>query len=103
MSTSGNGAQARWEVHLSVAVAQSLHALQQEASQQGRGQDVIDAYRHVIERLRLNPTTVGEPLYRLPAMRMQVRTVVVRPLAVDFAVCEDRPLVFLKGFRLLSP
>jgi hypothetical protein len=27
---------------------------------------------------------------------------VVRPLSVDFAVCEDRPLVFIKAVRLLA-
>jgi hypothetical protein len=26
----------------------------------------------------------------------------VRPLIVDFAVCEDRPLVFIKGAFLLG-
>jgi hypothetical protein len=45
---------------------------------------------------------VGEPIYRLPALRMQVRTIVVRPLVVDFVVCEDQPLVFLKVVSLLS-
>jgi hypothetical protein len=33
---------------------------------------------------------------------MQVGTAVIRPLVVDFAVCEDRPLVFIKGVTLLA-
>jgi hypothetical protein len=33
---------------------------------------------------------------------MQVRTIVIRPLVVDFAVCEDHPLVFIKGVKLLA-
>jgi hypothetical protein len=33
---------------------------------------------------------------------MQVRTVIIRPVVVDFGVCEDRPLVFIKGVKLLS-
>jgi hypothetical protein len=32
---------------------------------------------------------------------MEIRTAVVGPLAVDFAVCEDQPLVFIKGVKLL--
>ena len=63
---------------------------------------MVDAFRQVVRQLRQNPTQFGEPLYRLPALRMQVYTAVVRPLAIDFAVCTDRPMVFLKGIQLLS-
>jgi hypothetical protein len=52
--------------------------------------------------LELNPGHVGEPIYRLPSLRMQIRTVVARPLVADFAVREDRPLMFIKGVKLLS-
>jgi hypothetical protein len=45
---------------------------------------------------------VGEPLYRLTGLRMQVHTCLVRPLEIDYAVCEDRPLVFIKGVTLLG-
>jgi len=37
----------------------------------------------------------GEPLFRLPALRMRVRQVAIRPLYINYAVCEDHPLVFL--------
>ncbi len=60
------------------------------------------AAREVYEHLRQEPSEYGEPLYRLPALHMQVRCVAVRPLYVDFAVCEDRPLVFIKAVKLLS-
>jgi hypothetical protein len=33
---------------------------------------------------------------------MQVRTCVVPPLAVDFALCDERPLVFLKRMKLVT-
>jgi hypothetical protein len=33
---------------------------------------------------------------------MQVRSCVVPPLVVDFAVCEDWPLAFLKDVKLLA-
>jgi hypothetical protein len=52
--------------------------------------------------LEIDPLDVGEPAYRLPTLRMQVRTVIVRPLVVDFGVCEDQPDVFIKGVKLLS-
>ncbi len=60
------------------------------------------AFRHIYLRLQQDPNAFGEPLYRLPALRMQVRTVAVRPLVVDFAICEDRLIVFIKGVMLLA-
>ncbi|HEY7159073.1 MAG TPA: hypothetical protein VH575_34335 [Gemmataceae bacterium] len=63
---------------------------------------MLAALRHIYQGLQRDPTILGEPLYRLPAMHMMVRTVVVRPLALDFAICEDRPLVFIKGAVLLA-
>lgn len=92
----------RWEVICSPANAEILRQLQRLASQSGRGKAVASAFRQIVERLQLDPTGAGEPSYRLPAMRMQVRRVVVRPLAIHFAVCEDRPLVFIKAAGLLA-
>jgi hypothetical protein len=63
----------------------------------------LSAFRQIVDELVHNPSRFGEALYRLPAMRMQVRCGVIRPLVVDFAVCEDRPVVFIKGGTLLDP
>jgi hypothetical protein len=52
--------------------------------------------------LQKSPMKAGEPLYRLSAMRLQVRTIVIAPLAIDFAVSEDLPHVYIKSGRLLS-
>jgi hypothetical protein len=90
----------RYEVHCSAAVAQVLKELQEQVSLAGGGKTVAAAFRHVVQRLETAPMEVGDPAYRLPALRMQVRTVVVRPLIVYFGVCEDRPLVFIKGVKL---
>jgi hypothetical protein len=46
--------------------------------------------------------TFGEPLYRLPALRLLVRHAMVAPLVVDYAVYEERPVVFIRGFKVLS-
>ena len=44
----------------------------------------------------------GEPLYRLPALRLLVRQAVVLPLVVVYAVHEDQALVLIRGFKVLS-
>jgi hypothetical protein len=37
----------------------------------------------------------------IASLRMQIRSAVVIPLVVHYAVCEDHPLVFIKGIELL--
>jgi hypothetical protein len=92
----------RWEVICSPVNAEILRQLWRRASRSGRGEAVTAAFRQIVERLQRDPTEAGEPSYRLPVLQMQVRRMVVRPLVVDFAVCEDRPVVFIKGAFLLS-
>src|SRR5437899_1354733 len=96
-----NGGQ-QYEVHISGAIAKKLKQIQRRASRQGRGEAVLSALKQIVERLRHDPLSWGDPLYRLPALRMQVCHASIRPLFVNFAVCEDRPLVFIKGVELLS-
>jgi hypothetical protein len=91
-----------WEVHFSGSIAQTLRKIQREAARRGRGQEALDAIREILHKLQHKPMETGEPLYHLQALRLQVRTTVLKPLAVDFAVSEERPHVFLKGVRLLS-
>jgi hypothetical protein len=96
------GGGSSFQVHLSGAIAQRLRQVQHQANLEGRGLEALSAFREMVRRLRRDPMDVGEPLYRLPALRMQVRQVAIRPLFIDFAVCEDRPLVILRGVTLLS-
>jgi hypothetical protein len=91
----------RYEVHCSGLIAKRLKEIQKHAKEEGRGEHVLSAIRNIWHRLSDNPIEFGEPLYRLPALRMQVRHGIIRPLFVEFAVCEDEPLVFIKGITLL--
>jgi hypothetical protein len=101
MAGPSNGAR-HFEVHCSGAMTDTIRRIHRQAWLQGRGNAVTRALRHSIRRLELDPFQVGEAAYHLPGLRMQVRTVSVRPLIVDYAICEDRPLVFIKGVKLLS-
>ncbi|HMF17503.1 MAG TPA: hypothetical protein VKE98_09870, partial [Gemmataceae bacterium] len=60
------------------------------------------AIEEILQRLRTNPTNLGEPLYRLAALGLEVRTCVIRPIGMDFAVHQERFLVFIKGVKLLT-
>jgi hypothetical protein len=88
-------------VHCSQVIAQALREVQKEAEEQGRGPQALAAIRRILQRLSHDPMNFGEPLYRLPVLRMQIRQGAVRPLFIDFAVCEDQPQVFIRGIKLL--
>jgi hypothetical protein len=87
-----------YEVLCSAVVAETLRQLQGRATRRGQGKSLASAFKQIVAALSKDPNVVGEPLYRLP----RVRTVVVSPLVIDFAVSEDRPLVYIKSVKLLS-
>lgn len=79
-----------------------LRNLYRQATDEGRGHEFLTALQSISQRLETDQTTLGEPAYRLVGLQLEVRTCVVRPLVVDFAVHEDKPIVFIKGVKLLS-
>jgi hypothetical protein len=99
--SSGNG-EAHYRVHLSGLTAKGVRQIQRRATREGRGREVIEAFREAIKRLKRDPMNFGEPAYRLPALRLYVRRAAIRPLLIDFAVSEDWLLVFIKGVKLLA-
>ncbi len=60
------------------------------------------AYREIVRRLQRDPLVFGEELYALPALQLKVRTAAVHPIVVDYAVHEQRKLVFIQGFKVMS-
>jgi len=101
MADPGNGA-SRFQVHCSGAILDVITSVHRVASRRGIGNAVTRAFRQIIRRLEADPFQVGEPEYRLPGLRMQIRRTILSPLVVEFGVCEDRLLVFIKGVKLLS-
>ena len=102
MSSQGNGHFLRYDVRMSQQNKARLQQLHLEAAQAGKGKPFVEAFRTIVERLQTDPLNFGEPLYRLPALRLLVRQGAVLPIVVDFTVHEDRPLVFIRGFKVLS-
>jgi L-asparaginase/Glu-tRNA(Gln) amidotransferase subunit D len=101
MTAQGNGSEV-FVVHCSGTIAKAIRHAHEQATNEGRGPHVTKAFRQLIRRLERDPFQVGEPIYRLPSLKMQIRTTVILPLAFGFGVCEDRPLVFIRFVKLLS-
>jgi hypothetical protein len=101
MADPRNGHQ-RYEIHHSKVIDDWLRQLHRIARHRGQGKVFRTAFKQIVHALQLNPWKAGEPLYRLPGMRLRVRTIVIAPLAIDFGVSEDHPHVYIKSARLLS-
>jgi len=102
MRDQSNGEKVPFAVSMSIQTGETLKQLHVQAVMLGHGQRFLDAFRQILDRLRNSPFTFGEPVYRLPVLYLQVRHAVILPLVVDYAVHEDKPLVFIRGFKLLS-
>jgi hypothetical protein len=83
-------------------IAEQIRSLQRQATRRGQGTAFTLAFLRIIKALRRDPFGVGEPLYSLDAMGLQVRTIAVAPLVIDYAVDQPRAIVYLKVCKLLS-
>jgi hypothetical protein len=70
MKYHGNGA--HFEVYWAGAIAELIKDVHRQAVIEGRGEEMVAAFREAVERLRTGPTEFGEILYELPVMRMKV-------------------------------
>ncbi len=96
-----NGHSIHYSIHMSSAVKNHAKYLYRHQAELGNGKAYIDAFRHILERLQLEPLVLGEPSYTLPALQLKVRRVALAPIVVDFAVHDSQPLVFIRGVSLL--
>jgi len=99
LSSNGSG---RHRVSVSELVREAMRAMHRKANEAGRGALFIQSLRAMNERLTEEPTTFGEPLYRLPALQLTVRQAAILPVVVVFAVHDLQPVVFVRAFKLLS-
>jgi hypothetical protein len=102
MTSHGNGQRRVYQVNLSEQTRAKVKQLYLRVAQAGKGNEFLESLRHIDERLRHDPLDFGEPLFRLPALKLVVYQAAAGRLVVDFAVHEEKPLVFIRTFRLLS-
>jgi hypothetical protein len=80
---------------------QRIYALHQEALNRSLGDVFIAALKEIERQLRTNPVQFGDPLYRLPAAKLVVYTRAIFPIAVDYGVHQEKPIVFIRSIRLM--
>lgn len=92
----------KYTVEISAAIAGTIRQLHEQAVREQRGKLFVTALSECTTRLEEDPRSFGEPMYRLPLLQLQVRHGAVRPLFIDFAVHDERPLVFIRKVQLLA-
>jgi hypothetical protein len=100
--SSGNGQPRQYHVSMSQVQRARLLQLRQEQDALGRGPRFVAAFREIIRRLQRDPLVFGEELFTLPIAQLNVRTAAIHPIVVDYAVHEERKLVFIRGFKVMS-
>lgn len=101
MMAEGNGKGPPYKIIISQQLSGIVKNLHAEALAVGRGKEFLKALRQIIDELRMRASEFGEELYRLPSLRLLVRQGMIAPLVVDFAVHDEKPLVFVSGFKVL--
>lgn len=99
MNSHGNGPPKIYQVISSQKVLQTIKEITARAIAMGQEEQYSAALQVVYNRLSRDPNHFGEPLYRLPALKVWVRVAAVFPLIVHFAVHVEKPVVFIKGIK----
>ena len=92
------------DFHLSISESkrQLLKRMLNERSALGHGPTDKKIWRELGTRLQSDPMTFGEPDYELHHLKLRMRTAIVRPWVVHFAVDELRRIVYIKSFRTMD-
>jgi hypothetical protein len=90
-----NGSGELFRVVYSENVRTALRNLLERANARGRLDEFEAAVRTIDSHLQQRPTVFGEPRNDLQQAGLQVRAGSVKPLAVTFAVDEERHLVYV--------
>jgi hypothetical protein len=96
-----NGAEG-YQVIYPPVVLQEVKRLRSSLTEAAEVQRFAAALRTINSRLRKDPLVFGEPRNHLDNLRLAIRVASVRPLYVSYAVHDERPLVFVRFFRLLG-
>jgi hypothetical protein len=88
-------------VDVSGELRERIKACYREAVKQNRQQHFLAALTEINRRLTEDPKEFGDPLYRLPLLKLQIRSAAIRPVFVEYGVSEENPLVVLRRIKLM--
>ena len=72
-----------------------------EAVDAGLGNEVKRAMKAIVSRLRTDPVSFGEPLYRMAKLKMMVRCAAISPLFVEYGIHDSERVIVIRKVRWL--
>jgi hypothetical protein len=90
MTSQGNGPPPRYAVRMSGLTRSILKQLHLQTRIAGRSKRFLAAVRKIVTKLAQEPLTFGEPLYRLPALRLTVYQAVVDIVLITPSTANNR-------------
>lgn len=97
-----NGAHEPFTVEVTGFARAQIREISRRAIYTETGDAVAAAFRELLTRLRASARELGEPMYHLRKMRMEVRNAAVPPLYIEYGVHEEHPLVVIRQVARLS-
>jgi hypothetical protein len=91
-----------YQVSVSANVAEAVKQLAKAAASTGRRVAFLASFQKIHQRLQNHPSKFGEIRFRLHALKMGYYIGAIAPVAVQFAVHEEKPIVFVSKVFLMG-
>jgi len=89
-----------YEISFSGFIAQEIKKLHKNAKAMGIGKEYVEALTYAVFRLQHQPWSFGELVSHLKVAKLMVHVRIVKPLLIEFAIHEEKPIVFIKRVEL---
>ena len=99
MASTGNGQ--HYQITFTGYLAQELKKLHQGALQSGLGDAYLKALERAVFLMQHDPWEFGELVRRVPNPPLKIHDGIVRPVLVEFAIHEKKPIVVIRRVQLL--
>lgn len=88
-------------VDVSGELRERIKACYHEAVKENRQDQFLAALTEINRRLTEDPKNLGDPLYRLRLLKLQIYSSAIRPVFVEYGVSEEHPIVVLRRIKLM--
>ena len=102
MTSQSNGSANSYQISVSKKVAAEIKEVIKKAHLSGKKPAAISALRVIEERLRSNPMGFGECRFHWIMAKCRCHIGVIEPIAVQFAIHDHHPVVFLTKVLLMG-
>ena len=102
MSAQANGSPFKYKVDISSFIKAEIKTLAKQAAALGQQQAYFDAGREIEKRLQSEPLQFGKCHYYMSKGKLRCHIGVVGPVAVEFAIHEEKRAVVLLKVSLLG-